>query len=86
MLKVKYVSIFLLLLATGCAFSGDKSSDSGWSKGASQPRALLWGVDLRNCVFWCSVTMSVNESERSGGALNAGDITDSFAVGLPGLK
>lgn len=89
MLKVKYVTL-ISLLATGCAISGGPPPGPGWDKGAQQPRALFHSVTLPQCVFFCTVTVSVSESERSGGNLYGGDArtevtsSPSLSFGVPG--
>jgi hypothetical protein len=76
-------NLSLVLCLSGCA----SPQSLGWDKGASQPRALFHSVTLPNCIFFCTVTLSVNESEKSSGNLTSGDlkteISPQLSVGLP---
>ena len=70
----------LLILASMLVLSG--CVQSGWSKGASQPRALLHSIDMPYCFFVCMITASITSTESGNqGNVTGGDVaaTQTYA-------
>jgi hypothetical protein len=61
-------AILLVLLLSGCA-------QQGWSKGATQPRALLHSIDMPFCIFVCQISASITSTESgNAGTVSGGDL------------
>jgi hypothetical protein len=69
-------AILLVLLLSGCG------QTQSWNKGATQPRALLHGIELPSCVVWCTISASITSTESgNAGAITGGDLqtTQTYA-------
>jgi hypothetical protein len=85
MLAACIVFLIVLIALTGCATGNPAMTQAVMAADATSaaqphPRALLVARVQPACVWWCNVTLSVNNSEGVKAQGTAGDLTTSEAL------